>query len=181
MQLSESLTRAYNAQIKLEFESSFVYLQMGGDFELRSLPGFSHWMRLQSSEEYTHAMKFINFVLERGGRLELLALDKPAPTPATVVEAFEAALRHEQRVTKAIHDLYAQALEERDYASLPLLQWFVNEQTEEEATVSTILDRLRMVGEDRTGILFLDRELGQRAGARGAAAAAEEDGEGGAG
>lgn len=173
MQLSESLTRAYNAQIKLEFESSFVYLQMGADFELRSFPGFSHWMRLQSAEEHVHAMKFINLVLERGGRLELLALDKPAPTPATVIEAFEAALRYEQRVTKAIHDLYALALEERDYASLPLLQWFVNEQTEEEATVSTILERLRMVGEDRTGILFLDRELGQRGvGARQAPTAA---------
>jgi len=179
VQLSESLTRAYNAQIKLEFESSFVYLQMGADFELRSLPGFSRWMRLQSSEEYTHAMKFIDFVLSRGGKLELLALDKPAPTPGTVVEAFEAALRHEQRVTKAIHDLYAQALEERDYASLPLLQWFVNEQTEEEATVSTILERLRMVGDDRTGILFMDRELGQRAA--GAAAASQAKAEAGAG
>ena len=181
MQLSESLTRAYNAQIKLEFESSFVYLQMGADFELRSLPGFSRWMRLQSSEEYTHAMKFINFVLERGGKLELLALDKPAPTPGTVVEAFEAALRHEQRVTKAIHDLYAQALEERDYASLPLLQWFVNEQTEEEATVSTILERLRMVGDDRTGILFLDRELGQRTAGAAAGAQAPATTEDGAG
>jgi ferritin len=167
--LSDSLTRAYNAQIKLEFESSFVYLQMGADFELRGLPGFSQWMRLQSSEEYVHAVKFINFVLERGGKLELLALDKPAPTPETVVATFEAALQHEQRVTKAIHDLYAQALDERDYASLPLLQWFVNEQTEEEATVWTIVERLRMVGDDRTGILFLDRELGQRAGTTQAA------------
>jgi ferritin len=181
VQLSESLTRAYNAQIKLEFESSFVYLQMGADFELRSLPGFSRWMRLQSSEEYTHAMKFIDFVLSRGGKLELLALDKPAPTPETVVGAFEAALRHEQRLTKAIHDLYAQALEERDYASLPLLQWFVNEQTEEEATVSTILERLRMVGEDRTGILFLDRELGQRTAGAAAGAQAPATTEDGAG
>lgn len=179
MQLSESLTAAYNAQVKLEFESSFVYLQMAADFELRSLPGFSRWMRIQSGEEYTHAMKFIDFVIARGGRLELLALDKPAPTPETVVGVFEAALRHEQRVTRAIHDLYTRALEERDYASLPLLQWFVNEQTEEEATVSTILERLRMVGDDRSGILFLDRELGQRAGNPGGAAA-EGDGEAGA-
>ncbi len=170
MQLSEPLTRAYNAQVKLEFESSFVYLQMGADLELRSLPGFSRWMRLQAAEEHGHAMKFIDFVLSRGGRLELQALEKPAPTPGTVVEVFEAALRHEQRVTKAIHDLYAQALEERDFASLPLLQWFVNEQTEEEATVSQILERLRMVGEDRTGLLFLDRELGQRQAGGGGAA-----------
>lgn len=172
MQLSESLMHAYNDQIQLEFESSFSYLQMGADFELRSLPGMGKWMRLQSQEEYLHAMKFIQFVLDRDGRLELKAIGAPAPTPDGVVEAFESALRHEKRVTKAIHDLYAAAMEEKDYASLPLLQWFVNEQTEEEATVSTIVDRLRMVGDDRTGILFMDRELGQRAGAADAAPAA---------
>ncbi len=175
MQLSPSLTRAYNDQVRLEFESSFAYLQMGADFELRSLPGMATWMRLQSQEEHLHAMKFIQFVLDRGGRLQLQAIAAPAPTPDTVLATFEAALAHEQRVTRAIHDLYAKALEEHDFASLPLLQWFVNEQVEEEATVSTILERLRMVGDDRTGLLFLDRELGQRssAGAQDAAPAAD--------
>lgn len=169
MQLSPSLTQAYNDQVQLEFESSFAYLQMGADFELRSLPGMATWMRLQSQEEHLHAMKFIQFVLDRGGKLQL------APTPDTVVATFEAALAHERRVTRAIHDLYAKALEEHDFASLPLLQWFVNEQVEEEATVSTILERLRMVGDDRTGLLFLDRELGQRssAGARDTGAPAD--------
>ena len=99
----------------------------------------------------------------------------PAPTPDTVIATFEAALHHEQRVSRAIHDLYAKALEAHDYASLPLLQWFVNEQVEEENTVSTILDRLRMVGDDRTGLLFLDRELGQRSG-NSAASTAEPEG-----
>ena len=176
MQLSEALTAAYNDQIQLEFESSFVYLQMGADFEVRSLPGMSNWMRLQSQEEYLHAMKFIQFVLNRGGKLQLKPLAAPAATPEGVVDAFEAALRHEKRVTKAIHDLYSAAMDEKDFASLPLLQWFVNEQTEEEATVSTIVDRLRMVGDDRTGILFMDRELGQRAGSADAAPAADGDG-----
>ncbi len=170
MQLSPALTQAYNDQVQLEFESSFVYLQMGTDFELRSLPGMASWMRLQSQEEHLHAMKFIQFVLDRGGKLQLKALAAPAQTPEAVIACFETALGHEQRVTRAIHDLYAKALEEHDYASLPLLQWFVNEQVEEEATVSTILDRLKMVGDDRTGLLFLDRELGQR----GAGAAAGE-------
>lgn len=164
MQLSSELTKAYNDQIQLEFESSFAYLQMGADFELRSLPGMASWMRLQSGEEHGHAMKFIQFVLDRGAKLELKALSAPAPTPDTVVATFEVALHHEQRVTKAIHDLYSKALDNHDYASLPLLQWFVNEQVEEEATVSTILDRLKMVGDDRTGLLFLDRELGARTG-----------------
>ena len=173
MQLSDALTQAYNDQIQLEFESSFAYLQMGADLELRSLPGMSKWMRLQSQEEYLHAMKFIQFVLDRGGRLQLKPIAAPASTPEGTVDAFETALRHEKRVTKAIHDLYASAMDEKDFASLPLLQWFVNEQTEEEATVSTIVDRLRMVGDDRTGILFMDRELGQRAGATDAAPASE--------
>lgn len=164
MQLSPALLKAFNDQVRLEFESSFAYLQMGADFESRSLPGIGAWMRAQSGEEHTHALKFIQFVLDRGGKLELKALAAPAPTPDSVVGTFQVALSHEQRVTSAIHGLYAKALDEGDYSSLPLLQWFVNEQVEEENTVSTILDRLRMVGEDRTGLLFLDRELGARAG-----------------
>lgn len=164
MQLSPELTRAYNDQVQLEFESSFAYLQMGADFELRSLPGMARWMRMQSGEEHAHAMKFIQFVLDRGGKLELKALGAPSATPDSVIATFEVALAHEQRVTKAIHALYAKALAGQDFSSLPLLQWFVNEQVEEESTVSTILDRLRMVGDDRTGLLFLDRELGTRSG-----------------
>lgn len=176
MQLSSGLTKAYNDQIQLEFESSFAYLQMGADFELRSLPGMARWMRQQSGEEHLHAMKFIQFVLDRAGKLELKTLAAPQSTPETVVGTFETALSHEQRVTRAIHALYKQAMDEQDFASLPLLQWFVNEQVEEEATVSTILDRLRMVGEDRTGLLFLDRELGARAPGTGGNAAASGDG-----
>jgi ferritin len=149
---------------------------MGADFELRSLPGMAAWMRVQSGEEYGHAMKFIQFVLDRAGKLELKALGAPPPTPESVVGTFEAALHHEQRVTKAIHDLYSRALDGHDYSSLPLLQWFVNEQVEEESTVSTILDRLRMVGEDRTGLLFLDRELGARTAAAATPAAATSEG-----
>ena len=175
MQLSAELTRAYNDQIQLEFESSFAYLQMGADFELRSLPGMASWMRQQSSEEHGHAMKFIQFVLDRGARLELKSLGAPPPTPDSVVSTFETALGHEQRVTKAIHSLYAKALSEQDFSSLPLLQWFVNEQVEEENTVSTILDRLRMVGDDRTGLLFLDKELSTRVGAIAANAPVVQD------
>ncbi|MGB4864064.1 MAG: ferritin [Tepidiformaceae bacterium] len=173
MHLSPELTRAYNDQIQLEFESSFTYLQMGADFELRSLPGMANWMRMQSSEEHGHAMKFIQFVLDRGGNLELKAIAAPAATPETVVATFEAALHHEQRVSKAIHELYGKALAGADYSSLPLLQWFVNEQVEEESTVSTILDRLKMVGDDRTGLLFLDKELGARVAGGGSTAAPE--------
>jgi ferritin len=168
MQLSAALNTAYNNQIQLEFESAFVYLQMGADFEYRNFPGFASWMRQQSSEEQMHAMKFIDFVLDRGGKVDLQQLGAPAATPSTALEAFEVALRHEERVSKAIHDLYAAALGENDFSSLPLLQWFVDEQIEEENTVSQIVERLRMVGADSTGLLFLDHELGQRQGAAAA-------------
>jgi len=162
MNLSDTLCDAYNAQIQLEFESSFVYLQMAADFEHRNMTGFASWMRSQAAEEHTHAMKFLDFVLDRGGAVNLRAIPASPATPATALAAFEVALRHEQRVSRAISDLYAAALKEQDFASLPLLQWFVNEQIEEEATVSKIVERLRMVGDDGTGLLFMDRELGQR-------------------
>lgn len=173
MQLSPDLTRAYNDQIQLEFESSFAYLQMGADFELRSLPGMASWMRLQSGEEHGHAMKFIQFVLDRGGKLELKALAAPAPTPDTVIATFEAALHHEQRVSRAIHDLYAKALEAHDYASLPLLQWFVNEQVEEEASVEAVVQQLRLVGDSGHALFLINRELGQRPAPAAPAAEAE--------
>lgn len=162
MQLSSTLEAAYNAQIRLELQSSIAYLQMGADFESRNLTGFAHWMRLQSGEEWGHAMKFIAFVLDRGGHVRLEDLPAPTPTPETTLATFELALAHEQRVSKAINELYAQAIAENDFASLPLLQWFVNEQIEEESTVSTTVERLRMIREDPTGLLFLDTELGGR-------------------
>lgn len=172
MKLSDTLCDAYNTQIQLEFESAFVYLQMAADFEHRNMTGFASWMRTQAGEEQTHAMKFLDFVLDRGGAVQLRGVPASPVTPATPLEAFEVALRHEQRVSKAISDLYAAAFKEQDFASLPLLQWFVNEQIEEESTVSKIVERLRMVGDDGTGLLFLDRELGQRP-----AEAADEGGE----
>lgn len=162
MQLSPTLEAAYNAQIRLELQSSIAYLQMGADFESRNLTGFAHWMRLQSNEEWGHAMKFIGFVLDRGGHVQLGDLPAPSPTPETAVATFEMALAHEQRVSHAINELYAQAIAEHDFASLPLLQWFVNEQVEEESLVSTTTERLRMISEDPTGLLFLDTELGGR-------------------
>lgn len=162
MKLSDALCEAYNTQIQLEFESAFVYLQMGADFEHRNMTGFATWMRTQAAEEQTHAMKFLDFVLDRGGAISLKGVPSSPATPTTALGAFEVARRHEERVSKAISDLYAAALKEQDFASLPLLQWFVNEQIEEESTVSQIVERLRMVGNDGTGLLFMDRELGGR-------------------
>lgn len=162
MHLSAKLETAFNDQIHLEFESAYVYLQLGADFEARNLHGFAHWMRAQSQEEWGHAMKFTTFVLDRGGSVRLQAIAAPESGFASPLAAFERALAHEQRVSKAIHDLYASALAESDFASLPLLQWFVDEQVEEERMVGDIVERLKMIGEDPTGLLFVDRELGSR-------------------
>lgn len=168
MSLSPSLEAAFNSQIHIEFDSVYAYLQLSADFKERNLDGFSTWMHLQSQEEWEHAMKFTDFVLSRGGSVRLQAIEAPKSGFAAPIEAFERALAHEQRVTKSIHDLYARAMAESDFASLPLLQWFVNEQVEEEATVAGIVERLRMVGAEPTGLLFMDRELAARAaGGRG--------------
>jgi ferritin len=162
MAISKSLEAAYNDQINLELASSYAYLQMAAFLEEENLPGMSAWMRLQAEEERVHAMKFFDFVLEREGHVELAAIAAPGLSLSTALSAFEASLAHEQKVTAAINDLYALATDERDFASYPLLNWFVEEQIEEEANVSLIVEQLRMIGEDRTALLMLDRELGAR-------------------
>lgn len=162
MAISKSLEAAYNDQINLELASSYAYLQMAAFLEEENLPGMSAWMRLQAEEERVHAMKFFDFVLEREGHVELAAIAAPGLSLSTALSAFEASLAHEQKVTAAINDLYALATDERDFASYPLLNWFVEEQIEEESNVGLIVEQLRMIGEDRTALLMLDRELGAR-------------------
>ena len=162
MAISKSLEAAYNDQINLELASSYAYLQMAAFLDEENLPGMSAWMRLQAEEERVHAMKFFDFVLEREGHIELAAIAAPGLSLSTALAAFEASLAHEQKVTAAINDLYALATDERDFASYPLLNWFVEEQIEEESNVGLIVEQLRMIGEDRTALLMLDRELGAR-------------------
>ncbi|MFW2339471.1 MAG: ferritin [Acidimicrobiia bacterium] len=162
MAISKSLEAAYNDQINLELASSYAYLQMAAFLDEENLPGMSAWMRLQAEEERVHAMRFFDFVLEREGHVELTAIAAPGLSLSTALAAFEASLAHEQKVTAAINDLYALATDERDFASYPLLNWFVEEQIEEESTVGLIVEQLRMIGEDRTALLMLDRELGAR-------------------
>jgi ferritin len=162
LKLSASLEAAFNDQILLEFESVYAYLQLAADFEERHWSGFSRWMNVQSQEEWGHATRFTDFVLQRGSAVRLRALGAPSSGFASPLEAFERALAHEKRVSAAIHTLYAKVMAENDYSSLPLLQWFVNEQVEEEDNVGRIVERIRLVGSDNTGMLFLDRELGAR-------------------
>ncbi len=162
MKLGEDLVRAYNDQIRIEYESMYAYEQMSAYFHNRNLTGFASWMRVQAREEHSHALKFTDFVLDRGGMVTLQAVAAPAESFTTPLSVFEAALHHEEFVSAAIERLYSLATEGHDFASYPLLQWFVNEQIEEESTVGLIVERLRMAGDDPSSLLILDRELGTR-------------------
>jgi len=162
VKFSDELVRAYNDQIRIEYESMYAYEQMSAYFHNRNLTGFASWMRVQAREEHMHALKFTDFVLDRGGVVTLQAIATPAEEFTTPLSVFEAALRHEEYVSAAIERLYSLAAEARDFASYPLLQWFVSEQIEEESSVGLIVEQLRMAGNDPSSLLMLDRELGGR-------------------
>ena len=151
-----------NAQIKAELDSAYLYLSMAAHFEAVNLGGFAKWMRLQAKEEQGHAMRIFDFVVERGGRVVLEAVDKPQTDFGRPVEVFQQVLEHERKVTGLIHDLYAMAQSEKDYASQVMLHWFIEEQVEEESTAEGIVERLRLAGDAGAALLLLDRELGAR-------------------
>ena len=162
MELSKKMQDALNEQIKEEMASAYIYLSMAAYCESINLSGFARWMQAQSNEEMAHAMKFYGYINERGGRVVFEALDQPPVEFAGPVDVFEKTLAHEQYITGRIHKLYAMATEEKDYASLGLLQWFVNEQVEEESTAGEVLDMLKMTGDKGQGLFMLDRQLGSR-------------------
>jgi ferritin len=151
-----------NEQIKNELYSGYLYLSMSAYCESINLPGFAHWMRMQEQEERIHALKFFDFVNERGGRVVLQAIDQPPAEFRSPLDILEKTLEHEQKVTAMINDLYALAAQEKDYASQIFLQWFVTEQVEEEDSASQIVETLKMIGDNRQALLMLDRELGGR-------------------
>ncbi len=160
--VAETIEAAVNDQLNLELSSAYVYLSMSAHFESAGLPGFARWMRLQAREEIAHAMRFFDFLNDRGGRVVLKAIDPPPSEFASPLAAFDLAQEHEQRVTASIHALYELAVKEGDHAAQPLLLSFISEQIEEEKTARQIVDRLRMVGERNAGILVMDHHLGKR-------------------
>lgn len=160
--MSDQLAKAYNDQITLEFSSSHAYLQLAAYFADRSLSGFEAWMRGQAAEEREHALKFFDFVLDRGNQVELGPIDAPGPPPSSALQAFEIALSHEERVTASITALLELAQNEADGASYPILQWFLTEQVEEESSVGEIVDQLRFADENPAAVLMLDREYATR-------------------
>ena len=160
--LSKKVEEALNSQINAELYSAYVYLSMSAYFEDQDLAGMAAWMRAQAQEEAAHAMKIFGYIYDRGGRVNLAAIDGPQTEWDSPLGAFEAAYKHEQHVTSLIHKLVDLAIGENDHATKNMLDWFVDEQVEEEASASAIVQRLKMIGDHTPGLLMLDRELGQR-------------------
>ena len=158
--LNEAMQEALNRQINAELGAFYTYLSMSAWFEYRDLRGFAAWMRHHADEEMTHAMKILDYVNERNGRVLLLPLDQPQTDWESPLEVFQDALKHEQHVTHLINDLVALSSSENDPASFSFLQWFVDEQVEEEALVDAAVQDLKLVGDYGPGLFLLDRELG---------------------
>lgn len=151
-----------NEQINKEFFSSYLYLSMAAYFEDKNLSGFAHWMRLQADEEREHAMKFYDFILDSGGRVQLTAIEAPATEWNSNLEVVEQVAEHEAKVTASIHSLYELALKEKDYPAQIMLQWFISEQVEEEKNAAELVAKLRLIEERGTAVLMLDHRLSKR-------------------
>lgn len=161
--LSEKIQDALNEQINAELWSAYLYLSMGMYCEHKGLPGVANWFRIQFKEEQAHAEIFMNYIVRRGGRVLLKAIDS-VPTDGwnSPADIFKATLAHEQKVTSMINNIYALAEAEHDYATRDQLTWFVNEQVEEEENAQALIDKFTLIGNDGTGLYTLDRELATR-------------------
>ena len=160
--ITSKMQEAFNNQIQAEFASAYLYLSMANYCEAKNLPGFAHWLKLQYQEETGHALKMKDYVLERGGKVTLKSIDAPSTEFGDPVDVFAKVLAHEIHVTSLINNLYETAVAEKDYASQIFLQWFINEQVEEEASASAIHEKLKLVPNSSGAILYIDKELGKR-------------------
>lgn len=160
--ISEKLQDAINEQINRELYSGYLYLSMAAYFDSMNLPGFANFMRVQEEEERFHAMKFYDFLNERGGRVVLKKIAQPEVDFDSPVEVFELSLKHEQFVTKSINELMDLAIAENDHATKSFLNWYVDEQVEEEDTMDGIVNKLKLIGGKGHGMLMMDKELGAR-------------------
>lgn len=161
--LSKNLLAEINTQIKLELYSAYLYLSMAAYFETGNMPGFAHWMEVQAKEEQAHAMKFYEYIIDRGGKVVLQAIDQPPAEFKSPLAIFQQVYEHELTVTARIHLLYSIAVKENDYASQSFLSWYVNEQVEEEKNDTQIVDWLTRVGDSVQGLMMVDSILARRA------------------
>ena len=156
------MLNALNEQINAEQYSAFLYLSMSAYLSEKGLPGFANWMYVQYQEELSHANKFFSYIIERGGKVEIKAIKQMPDTWDGIIDIYQATQEHEQMVTSLINDLMEIAIQEKDHATQSFLQWFVDEQVEEEANVQEILDTLKLINGQGNGIFMLDREMRQR-------------------
>jgi ferritin len=151
-----------NKQINAELYSAYLYLSMSAYYESINLTGFAHWMRVQAKEEVGHAMRIYNHIVERSGRVNLSSIPNPPVSWKSPLNAFEEAYKHEQKVTKMIHDLVELSRRENDYAAESMLQWFIDEQVEEENQTEQIVRKLKLIKDSTNGLFMLDHELSKR-------------------
>jgi ferritin len=160
--LSKKMEEALNAQINAELWSAYLYLSMSAHFVSNGYPGFANWFEVQFKEEQDHAMILFNYINSRGGKVTLKPIDEVQTEWKSLLDAYEHTLMHEQKVTGLINNLYALALEEKDYATQSMLKWFIDEQVEEEESAQTLIDSLKMIKDNGFGLYTLDKELAGR-------------------
>ncbi len=163
--LKKKIEKAFNEHLNKELFSSYLYLSMAAHLDANGYEGMAAWMRIQSQEEYDHGMKFFDFINERGSRVTLGAIEAPKKEWKSPLEIFEEAYKHECYISKEIHKLMDMAIAEKDYPSISFLNFFVDEQVEEENTAIKIVDNLKMVGDRGVSLYMLDRNLGKRGAA----------------
>jgi ferritin len=161
--ITSKMQDAINAQIQAEFSSAYLYLAMAADAEAQTFKGVAGWLRVQHQEELAHGYKLLEYLQDRGGRVQLKGLEAPPAEFGSPLKIFEQVLKHEQHVTSLVHKLYETALAEKDVAAQVFLQWFVTEQVEEEKSASELVEKLRMAGDKASTVLYLDKEIGKRA------------------
>lgn len=164
--ISKKIEEAINRQIKIEEHSSRIYMAMASWCETNGYMGAASFLYKQSDEERIHMLKFVKFLNDRGGYAQLQALDLPNAQYSSILDIFTNSLKHEQFVTGAINDIYAITLDEKDYTTGNFLQWYINEQIEEESTVHHIIDKIHLVGDDKAGMFHIDKELAGLAAAK---------------
>lgn len=160
--INNKIQDALNKQINAELYSSYLYLSMSAYFQSINLNGFANWMRCQAQEELVHAMKFYNFINDRGGTVQLVSIEGPPIKWDSPLHAFQDAYAHEGKVTSLINGLVDMAAKQKDHASVTFLQWFVNEQVEEEASADGVVQQLKLAGDAGSGLFMIDRELASR-------------------
>jgi len=163
--IHDKIEQALNKQIRHEISAAYSYLAMAAYFDQQNLAGFAHWMQHQRQEELEHAMRLFQYVIDRGGKVELETIEKPQSTFNSIKAVFEKSLDLEKINTQAIDELYSLAVDLKDYATQSRLQWFLDEQVEEEKTMSEILSLLEIAGDNKSALLALNNQLGQRASA----------------